>query len=156
MTLRLRHALRTLLVGAVLVAMLAPVVVGAQQLAPLPTAPPETAGMSAARLSRLGAAFSKEIDDKKLPGAVMMVARKGKLVYASALGVRDPKGADPMRADTIFRIYSMTKPMVSVAAMILVEDGVLQLIDPVSKWLPAFKDVKVSTDRRRGRRRSGR
>jgi CubicO group peptidase (beta-lactamase class C family) len=76
----------------------------------------------------------------------MMVARKGKLVYASALGVRDPKSADPMRADAIFRIYSMTKPIVSVAAMVLVEDGKLQLTDPVSKWLPAFKDVKVSTD----------
>jgi len=75
----------------------------------------------------------------------MLIARKGKLVYASALGVRDPKGADPMRTDTIFRIYSMTKPMVSVAAMILVEDGALQLTDPVSKWLPAFKDMKVST-----------
>ena len=53
----------------------------------------------------------KEIEDKKLPGAVMLVARKGKLVYASALGVRDPKSADPMRTDTIFRIYSMTKPI---------------------------------------------
>ena len=64
----------------------------------------------------------------------------------NALGVRDPKTGDPMRTDTIFRIYSMTKPIVSVAAMILVEDGKLQLTDPVAKWLPAFKDVKVSTD----------
>jgi CubicO group peptidase (beta-lactamase class C family) len=111
----------------------------------LAAAPPESAGMSAARLTRLTAAFRKEIEDKKLPGAVMMIARKGKLVHASALGVRDPKGAEPMRTDTIFRIYSMTKPIVSVAAMILVEDGALQLMDPVAKWLPAFKDVKVST-----------
>ena len=102
--------------------------------------------MSAARLARLTALFHKEIEDKKLPGAVMMVARKGKLVYASALGVRDPKSGDPMRTDAIFRIYSMTKPIVSVASMVLVEDGKLQLTDPVSKWLPAFKDVKVSTD----------
>jgi CubicO group peptidase (beta-lactamase class C family) len=112
---------------------------------PLAAAPPESAGMSAARLARLTAAFRKEIEDKKLPGAVMMIARKGKLVYATPQGVRDPKGADPMRTDTIFRIYSMTKPIVSVAAMILVEDGTLQLMDPVAKWLPAFKDVKVST-----------
>jgi CubicO group peptidase (beta-lactamase class C family) len=111
----------------------------------LTAAPPESVGMSAARLTRLTAAFKKEIEDKRLPGAVMLIARKGKLVYASALGVRDPRGADPMRSDTIFRIYSMTKPIVSVAAMILVEDGTLQLMDPVAKWLQAFKDVKVST-----------
>jgi CubicO group peptidase (beta-lactamase class C family) len=140
---------------AALVALYAPLVAGAQQAAspaatapsaaPLAAAPPEAGGMSAARLGRLTNAFKKEIEEKKVPGAVMMIARKGKLVYTSALGVRDPKGADPMRLDTIFRIYSMTKPMASVAAMILVEDGALQLTDPVSKWLPAFKDMKVST-----------
>jgi CubicO group peptidase (beta-lactamase class C family) len=119
--------------------------VAAPAASPIAVAPPESAGLSTARLTRLTAAFRKEIDDKKLPGAVMMIARKGKLVYVSALGVRDPKGADPMRTDTIFRIYSMTKPIASVAAMILVEDGALQLADPVSRWLPAFKDVKVST-----------
>src|SRR3989454_2322796 len=135
-----------------IVALFAPNVVDAQRAAStaggapaIAAAAPESVGMSAARLARLTAAFKKEIDDKKVPGAVMLIARKGKLVYASALGVRDPKGADPMRTDTIFRIYSMTKPMVSVAAMILVEDGALQLTDPVSKWLPAFKDVKVAT-----------
>jgi len=140
---------------AALVAVFAPVVAGAQpaaspaatasSAAPLAAAPPEAGGMSAARLGRLTNAFKKEIEEKKIPGAVMMIARKGKLVYTSALGVRDPKGADPMRLDTIFRIYSMTKPMASVAAMILVEDGALQLTDPVSRWLPAFKDMKVST-----------
>jgi len=107
---------------------------------------PESAGMSTARLARLATVFGKEVEDKKLPGAVMMVARKGKVVYVHALGVRDPKTGDPMRTDTIFRIYSMTKPIVSVAAMILVEDGKLQLTDPVARWLPAFKDVKVWTD----------
>ena len=107
---------------------------------------PESAGMSTARLARLATVFGKEVEDKKLPGAVMMVARKGKIVYVKALGVRDPNTADPMRTDTIFRIYSMTKPITSVAAMILVEDGKLQLTDPVAKWLPAFKDVKVWTD----------
>src|SRR5262245_66353642 len=114
MTSRLRHALRTILFGGVLVALLAPVAVGAQQPAPRPAAAPEAGGMSAARLSRLGGAFKKEIDDKKVPGVVMMIARKGKLVYTSAQGLRDPGGADPMRLDTIFRIYSMTKPMASV------------------------------------------
>jgi CubicO group peptidase (beta-lactamase class C family) len=144
MTSRLRHVLRTILFGAALVALLTPIAVGAQQ-PPLPTAPPETQGMSAARLARLNGAFKKEIEDKKVPGVVMMIARKGKLVFTSAQGLRDPRGADPMRLDTIFRIYSMTKPMASVATMILVEDGTVQLTDPVSKWLPAFKDMKVST-----------
>ena len=143
MTSRLRHVLRTILFGAALVALLTPIAVGAQQ--PLQTAPPETQGMSAARLARLNGAFKKEIEDKKVPGVVMMIARKGKLVFTSAQGLRDPRGTDPMRLDTIFRIYSMTKPMASVATMILVEDGTVQLTDPVSKWLPAFKDMKVST-----------
>jgi len=127
------------------------------QRAAAPTAPapgassisvasPDSAGMSATRLARLTTVFRKEIEDRKLPGAVMMIARKGKLVYATALGLRDPKGAEPMPTDAIFRIYSMTKPIVSVGAMVLVEDGVLQLMDPVARWLPAFKDVKVSTE----------
>jgi CubicO group peptidase (beta-lactamase class C family) len=101
--------------------------------------------MSQQRLARITTAFNKEIADKKLPGAVMMVTRKGRLVYSQALGLRDPKAADAMRSDTIFRIYSMTKPIVSVAAMLLVEDGALLLTDPVSKWLAPFKDVKVVT-----------
>jgi len=129
-----------------------PLAAGAQQSTPTATngaalaaAAPEAGGMSAARLARLTSTFKKEIEDKKLPGVVMLVARKGKIVYASALGSRDPKRADAMRLDTIFRIYSMTKPMASVATMILLEDGTLQLTDPVSKWLPAFKDVKVWT-----------
>jgi CubicO group peptidase (beta-lactamase class C family) len=105
---------------------------------------PESVGLSSARLELIAKAFTKEIEDKQLPGVAIMVARKGKVVYSNAFGVRDPNGSDPMRTDTIVRIYSMTKPMVSVAAMLLVEDGVLQLIDPVSKWLPAFKDVKVT------------
>ena len=151
----LRHPRSRVLLVVVLAALLASPAAHAQRAAaptaptpagsPLAVAPPESAGMSAARLARLTALFKKEIEDKKLPGAVMLVARKGKLVHASALGVRDPKSADPMRTDAIFRIYSMTKPMVSVATMMLVEDGTLQLTDPVAKWLPAFKDAKVST-----------
>jgi CubicO group peptidase (beta-lactamase class C family) len=148
----LRFGLRSKMPLVVAVAaLLGPAVAHAQPAAApaahaaLATASPEAAGMSAARLTRLTSAFKKEIDDKKVPGAVMMVSRKGKLVYTSALGARDSRGADPMRLDTIFRIYSMTKPIASVATMILVEDGTVQLTDPVFKWLPAFKDVKVST-----------
>jgi CubicO group peptidase (beta-lactamase class C family) len=73
-----------------------------------------------------------------------MVARKGKIVYSDAIGFQDKGTETPMRLDSIFRIYSMTKPLVSVAAMMLVEDGVIQLTDPVSKFLPAFKDMQVS------------
>ena len=111
----------------------------------LPRATPESVGLASDRLARITTAFQKEVADKKLPGVVAMVARKGRLAYSGAVGMRDPNGTDVLRPDAIFRIYSMTKPMVSVAAMLLVEDGVLQLTDPVSKWLPAFKDLKVSS-----------
>jgi CubicO group peptidase (beta-lactamase class C family) len=125
----------------------APVKVPAQRPAlsasPIETAAAETVGLSSARLARITGVFNREIADKKLPGVVMMVSRKGRLVYSTALGMRDPRGSDPMRTDTVFRIYSMTKPIVSVAAMLLVEDGVLLLTDSVSKWLPAFQQVKV-------------
>ena len=113
--------------------------------APIATGTPESVGMSTARLARLTGTFQKEIADKKLPGVVMMVSRRGRLVYSTALGLRDPRGNEPMRTNSLFRIYSMTKPIVSVGAMVLVEDGRLLLTDPVSKWLPAFKDVKVWT-----------
>ena len=106
---------------------------------------PAEVGMSAERLDRLTTAFSKEIADKALPGVTIMVARKGKVVYANAFGVRDADKGDAMSMDTLFRIYSMTKPMASVAAMILMEDGKLQLSDPVSKYLPAFKSMTVQT-----------
>ena len=138
-----------LLLIAAIATLVWPILAGAQQSTSTTTngslavIAPEAGGMSAVRLSRLTSTFKREIEDKKLPGAVMLVTRKGKVVYASALGARDPKRADAMRLDTIFRIYSMTKPMASVATMILFEDGVLQLTDPVSKWLPAFKDVKA-------------
>ena len=106
---------------------------------------PTDVGMSAARLDRLTTAFNKEIADKALPGVTIMVARKGKVVYANALGVRDAARPDAMAMDSLFRIYSMTKPMASVAAMILVEDGKLQISDPVAKYLPAFKEMTALT-----------
>ena len=93
--------------------------------APIATGTPESVGMSTARLARLTGVFQKEIADKKLPGVVMMVSRRGRLVYSTALGLRDPNGTDPMRTNSMFRIYSMTKPIVSVGAMLLVEDGAL-------------------------------
>jgi CubicO group peptidase (beta-lactamase class C family) len=116
----------------------------ARELQRLETATPEQMGMSSARLERIAEALKKEVGDGKLPGAVVIVARKGKIVYSGAAGFQDKGANKPMAVDSIFRIYSMTKPLVSVAAMMLVEDGVIQLTDPVSKFLPAFKDMQVS------------
>ena len=116
----------------------------AQTAATLATAPAEQAGMSAKKLERIREALAKEIDQGKLPGAVVLVARKGKLVYADAVGFQDKAEGKAMTLDSVFRIYSMTKPLVSVAAMMLVEEGKIQLTDPVSKFLPAFKGQRVS------------
>src|SRR5881396_2790828 len=109
---------------------------------PLPVAKPETVGMSAQRLAKIGEALKKESADGSFRGAVVMVARKGKLVYQDAVGMQTASAK--MTPEAIFRIYSMTKPLVSVAAMMLVEDGVVQLTDPVSKYLPGFDKLQVS------------
>jgi len=109
---------------------------------PLPLAKPEEVGMSSQRLAKISTALKKEVADGSFRGAVVMVARKGKLVYEDAIGMQTP--TRPMTKDAIFRIYSMTKPLVSVAAMMLVEDGVIQLTDPVGKFLPGFDKIQVS------------
>src|ERR671934_2507454 len=129
---------------AVLVATTTSQPVHARDLQPFATGTPEQVGMSAERLGRITTMLNKEIADGKLPGAVVMVARKGKIIYSDAIGFQDKGANTPMKPDTIFRIYSMTKPLASVAAMTLVEDGVIQLTDPISKFLPAFKDMQVS------------
>ena len=112
--------------------------------AQLPTVPPEQVGLSSARLGRLGPAFKTEIEQGKLPGAVVVVARKGKIAFFESFGHRDKASGARMTNDTIFRIYSMTKPLVSVAAMMLMEEGRLQLTDPVSKFLPELSKLQVS------------
>jgi CubicO group peptidase (beta-lactamase class C family) len=109
---------------------------------PLPLAKPEEVGMSSQRLAKIGQALKKEVDDGSFRGAVVMVARKGKLVYQDAVGMQTPSAK--MTADSMFRIYSMTKPLVSVAAMMLEEDGTIQPTDPVSKYLPGFDKLQVS------------
>jgi CubicO group peptidase (beta-lactamase class C family) len=103
-------------------------------LADLPKASPASAGMSAERLQRIRTVIQKEIDNKQMPGAVVMVIRKGAVVFSDDIGVKH---------DAIFRAYSMTKPMVSVLAMMMVEEGQLQLADPVSKFLPALAKQTV-------------
>jgi CubicO group peptidase (beta-lactamase class C family) len=115
--------------------------------APLAQAPADQVGLSAKKLERVRDALKGEIDQGKLPGTVVMVARKGKVAYADAVGLQDKSAGKAMALDSVFRIYSMTKPLVSVAAMMLVEDGKLQLTDPVSKFLPAFKGQRVSVAR---------
>ncbi|GGC83614.1 serine hydrolase domain-containing protein [Chelatococcus reniformis] len=113
----------------------------------LPTTKPEEVGFSAERLARLTAALRAEVDRGRLPGAVTLIARYGKIAHFEAIGVRDPASGTPMRTDSIFRIYSMTKPIVSTAVMMLVEQGRLLLSDPVSKYIPAFAKTKVGIER---------
>lgn len=110
---------------------------------------PSEAGFSRAGLARLSAYIKNEIADKKIPGAVMLIKRHGKVAYYETFGVRDPATNAPMTASSIFRIYSMSKPVTTVAAMMLVEEGKLALNDPVAKYIPAFKDVKVGVERKR-------
>ena len=105
-------------------------------------APSETLGFVPERLERLTAVMARQIDEKKAPGASMLIARHGKIAYRESVGALRP-GGPPMTDDAIFRIYSMTKPIVSVAAMMLVEEGRLLITDPVSKYIPAFAGVKV-------------
>jgi CubicO group peptidase (beta-lactamase class C family) len=113
----------------------------------LPTAAPESVGMSTQRLAQINRAFKQEIEKGNLPGVVVLVARKGRLVYSDALGDLDKDAGKPMSRDAIFRIYSMTKPLVSVAAMMLVEEGKMELTDPISKFLPAMKSMQISVAR---------
>jgi CubicO group peptidase (beta-lactamase class C family) len=113
----------------------------------LPTASPEAVGLSSARLARVTELVKGEIAKGRYPGAVALVARRGKVAYFEALGQRDPQSGAPMTKDAIFRLYSMTKPFASVAAMMLVEDGKLLLSDPVSKYLPKLKNLQVSVPR---------
>jgi len=111
----------------------------------LPTAKAEQVGISSERLERVSRALRGEIEAGKIPGAVALVARKGRVVYFESFGHRDKASGDPMAKDAIFRLYSMTKPFASVAAMMLMEDGKLLLTDPVSKFLPQLAKREVST-----------
>lgn len=107
------------------------------------SATPEEVGFSARRLSRIGAVIQGYVDQKKLAGVIAAVARHGKVVYHECFGMMDVKSAKPMQFDTIFRIYSMTKPITSVALMMLYEQARFQLTDPVSRYIPAFSRIKV-------------
>src|SRR6266487_6201116 len=117
----------------------------APQTPALPHAKPETIGLSGVRLQSMSDAFKREVDKGTLPGATVMVARRGQIGWFDAIGRQAPAGA-PMAHDSIFRIYSMTKPIVSVGIMTLVEDGHFILSDPVAKFIPEFADLKVGVE----------
>jgi CubicO group peptidase (beta-lactamase class C family) len=110
----------------------------------LPRAEPESVGLSSARLRRLGEALRRDIDAAQLPGAVVAVARAGKLAHLEAVGYRDPATREPLKNDAVFSIASMTKAMTSTAIMMLVEEGRVLLGDPVSKYLPPLAELKVA------------
>lgn len=109
----------------------------------LPEARPETLGLSRPRLQAMSDAFRREIDKGTVPGVTVLVARRGQVGWFEALGKQSPAAAAPMARDSIFRIFSMTKPIVSVAIMALVEDGHLLLGDAVAKFIPEFAGQKV-------------
>jgi len=107
---------------------------------------PDAPTFSRAALERIGDDVRNEVATGKIPGAVLLIQQHGKPVYLKSFGVRDPESSQPMTPDTIFQIYSMSKAVTSVAAMMLVDDGKLALDDPVSKYIHAFADAKVGVD----------
>ena len=111
--------------------------------ADLPTAQAASKGMLPERLARIRPVIQAEIDAQRMPGAVLLIARKGAVVHAEAIGLQDPATGKPLKRDSVFRAYSMTKPMVSVLTMMMVEEGQLQLADPVGKFIPALSQMQV-------------
>ena len=113
----------------------------------LPTTSPESVGLSSKQLQVITDTLKADIAKGTIPGAVLLISRHGKIAYFEAMGTLDPEKKTPMTKDAIFRIYSMSKPITTVAAMILLEDGKLALSDPVAKYIPAFKDLKVGEEK---------
>src|SRR5215467_13496940 len=110
-----------------------------------PEIEPAEVGLDAGRLARIDKHFGKYVDDGRLPGWLLTVSRHGKLAYVASYGQRDVEAGLPVETDTIWRIYSMTKPITSVAAMILYEEAAFELTDPVSKFIPSFADLRIFT-----------
>jgi CubicO group peptidase (beta-lactamase class C family) len=124
----------------------AAVVAGAARVSAEPPAAVE-GGFSAEGLRRVGAYLQNEVDTGKIPGAIILIQQHGKPAYYEKFGVRDVATRLPMTDDTIFRLYSMSKSITSVAAMMLVDDGKLGLDDPLAKYIPAFADVRVAVEK---------
>jgi CubicO group peptidase (beta-lactamase class C family) len=115
---------------------------------PLPRAQPEEVGMSSDRLARLNAVLEADVKSGRIPGAVILVTRHGKIAYFETFGSENTRAGAAMRKDSIFRIYSMTKPLVSIAVMMLWEEGRFDIDDPVAKYLPELKNPKVAVVRK--------
>jgi CubicO group peptidase (beta-lactamase class C family) len=120
-----------------------PVNVSAQDL---PVAKPADVGLSAERLDRITQRLRNDSAKGTIPGAVVMIMRNGKVAYFESVGMLDPQTKAPMGKDAIFRIYSMSKPITSVAVMMLLEQGRITLDEPIAKYIPAFKDMKVGVE----------
>ena len=113
----------------------------------LPKAKPEEVGLSSERLAMITEVLQADVASKKIPGAVLLIARHGKLAYLESVGKVDPATDKPMTVDGIFRVYSMSKPITTVAAMMLVEDGKLNLENPVAMYLPEFAKMMVGVEK---------
>jgi CubicO group peptidase (beta-lactamase class C family) len=113
----------------------------------LPAAAPEVVGLSPRQLERISEALRREVEQRRVPGVTALVARRGKIAYFETFGALDPALGQPMPKDAIFRIYSMTKPIVSVAAMMLFEEGRFLLSDAVAKYIPEFAGAKAGVER---------
>ncbi|THD45671.1 MAG: class A beta-lactamase-related serine hydrolase [Bradyrhizobium sp.] len=118
----------------------------APQTPALPQAKPESLGLSQPRLQRMSDAFKREIDRGTIPGVTILVARRGQIGWFEALGRQSPAAAAPMALNSIFRIFSMTKPIVSIGIMMLLEDGHFLLSDPIAKFIPEFGNQKVGVE----------
>lgn len=113
----------------------------------LETTSPAEVGLSAAKLQEFKTELQRRVDAGEIPGAVLMVIRNGKIAVNEAVGFKDRPNATPMSTDAIFPVASMTKPIVTVAVMKLIESGKIKLSDPLSKYIPEFKDVKVGVEK---------
>ena len=124
--------------------LLLPLATAAPLAAQLPKAAPETAGLSSARLRRIRPMLDSAVAAGEVTGVLALLARNGSLVELDSAGYADRAAGTPMRSNTLFRLASMTKAVTSVAAMMLVEDGRLLLSDPVSRYIPAFRQMRVA------------
>src|SRR5215472_2219438 len=137
-------ALKRTLAALLFALLFFPVLSRAQQLE---FAKPEDVGFSRERLDRIASTLNADIAKGTIPGAALLIVRNGKIAYYESFGWLDPATRTPMPKDAIFRIYSMSKPITSVAAMILVEQGKLYLNDPLQKYIPAFAEMKVAVEK---------
>src|SRR5262249_52619395 len=117
--------------------------VGVVRADELPGAKPQDVGLSAEKLKRVKALLQAAVDKNQTAGAVVLVARRGKIVYLESVGKMHVEADKPMTSDTIFRIHSMTKPITTAAALVLYDEGKFKLDDPVSKYLPRLKRLRV-------------